>query len=269
LKVGLYGHFGYPETLTLFYLNALRSLGHKVAVNVVEDVDVSIVVKFGADPRVLKGVKVLVWPDPVAHENYADILDRYTPFFEHIFFCDLHPPDIMERYNAKFLPFAVCRWMHYPVDVDERDIKVLFVGTNRPGREFIPNVPGITIYGNEWAPYIRDVYDDTKRWVYARSKIILNNHYLGVGPNERTFQALGMRRFMLTDWVPGMDELGFENYKHFVIYDGFNDLIDKIRYYIKNWMEREEIAEAGYKFVMKNHTYEKRLTEMLTQVVGG
>lgn len=51
--------------------------------------------------------------------------------------------------------------------------------------------------------------------------------------------------------------------KEIVTYSDVDDLAKKIGYYLEHEEERQEIAERGYKRVMKEHTYEKRYKEIL------
>jgi spore maturation protein CgeB len=45
-----------------------------------------------------------------------------------------------------------------------------------------------------------------------------------------------------------------------------NEMMDMIRYYLKNNEARMKIAEAGTKRVLKEHTYELRLRQLLSIV---
>jgi glycosyltransferase involved in cell wall biosynthesis len=59
------------------------------------------------------------------------------------------------------------------------------------------------------------------------------------------------------------ERLGFIDRKNIVIFDGPEDLFEKIDYYLKNHKEREEIAEAGYRLTVEKHTYLHRAKEMI------
>jgi spore maturation protein CgeB len=60
-----------------------------------------------------------------------------------------------------------------------------------------------------------------------------------------------------------MDELGFKDGRHLVLYKGMKDLEDKIRYFLKNEKEREEIAKNGMNFTRKNHNNTLRVQQFL------
>ena len=50
-------------------------------------------------------------------------------------------------------------------------------------------------------------------------------------------------------------------------YENYEDLLEKVLYYIKHDTAREKIALSGYEKVKEFHTYEKRVEEIL-QVIG-
>lgn len=51
-----------------------------------------------------------------------------------------------------------------------------------------------------------------------------------------------------------------------VIYDGPDDLADKLRYYLEHDDEREKIVRAGYERTIRDHTYEKRFREIFDRI---
>jgi spore maturation protein CgeB len=96
---------------------------------------------------------------------------------------------------------------------------------------------------------------------YAQSKIVFNIAMKN-DVNMRCFETLGSRSFLLTDRIDTIEEI-FEDGKHLVLYDSLNDMVEKARYYLSHDDERRKIAEAGYRHVIQNHTFEKRLQFML------
>jgi spore maturation protein CgeB len=49
--------------------------------------------------------------------------------------------------------------------------------------------------------------------------------------------------------------------KEIVCYRGKDDLADKIRYYLKHDAERNRIRQAGYQRCLRDHTWQKRLSD--------
>lgn len=80
--------------------------------------------------------------------------------------------------------------------------------------------------------------------------------------NYRTFETTGCGTFLLTNYTPGLEKL-FEIGKEIVIYNSIEDLDNKVKYFLDNEKEREEIALAGYNRAKKDHTYFERAKKIL------
>lgn len=96
---------------------------------------------------------------------------------------------------------------------------------------------------------------------YAESKIVFNIA-MKEDVNMRCFETLATGSFLLTDWVPSIDDL-FEDGKHLVLYRSLDEAVDKAKYYLAHDEEREKIAQAGYEHVIKNHTIQHRVNLIL------
>ncbi|MDZ4712059.1 MAG: glycosyltransferase [bacterium] len=106
--------------------------------------------------------------------------------------------------------------------------------------------------------------------IYKDSKIVFNDYGEiadGQGVNQRMFEVMGVGSLLLTREA--------ENLKHeypdniFVTFKNEQDCLEKINYYLKNEKEREEIAKAGQKYVLKNFTYDKLMEELDVQLKEG
>ena len=96
---------------------------------------------------------------------------------------------------------------------------------------------------------------------YAQSKVSLNISMTD-DINMRTFEIMGSGSFLLTNWIPTIEEL-FQDGKHLVLYRSFEEAVDKIKYYLSHDFEREQIAKAGYEEVMAKHTIDHRVSKIL------
>jgi len=102
--------------------------------------------------------------------------------------------------------------------------------------------------------------------VFSQSKIVFNKSLRG-DLNQRVFETLSCGRLLLTDRVSnGLEEM-FTDKKHLVIYDEWDDLVKKIRYYLDNSSEREQIAKNGQKEVHQKHTYTHRVRYLVNTVL--
>ncbi|MEM9829424.1 MAG: glycosyltransferase [Bacteroidota bacterium] len=94
--------------------------------------------------------------------------------------------------------------------------------------------------------------------VISKSKIVFNRHsdmskeYKG---NMRVFETLGVGSFMLSDEGVYPEHLIPE--EDFVTYSNEKDLIDKLKYYLKNEAEREDIAANGQRKLFKYYSLSK------------
>lgn len=96
---------------------------------------------------------------------------------------------------------------------------------------------------------------------FCESKIVFNISMLD-DLNMRTFEAMGTGSFLLTNWIPTIEEV-FEDGKHLVLYRSLDEMVDKAKWYLAHDTEREKIAAAGYEEVMAKHTIQHRVNRML------
>ena len=96
---------------------------------------------------------------------------------------------------------------------------------------------------------ISDAYGLQHALEVSKSKINLNFCTTN-GASDRVYKVLAASGFLLSDDWAGRKS-AFEDGKHLVIYDGIDDLNDKIEFYLSNNDVRNEIAIAGHKEVQK------------------
>ena len=56
--------------------------------------------------------------------------------------------------------------------------------------------------------------------------------------------------------------------KEIVTYKSFAELVEKIKFYLKNPGIREKIAKAGQKRTLTTHTYQDRAKTISKQIIG-
>ena len=109
--------------------------------------------------------------------------------------------------------------------------------------------------------------------VYQASRISLN--FSGQGQNQRdakgphgrqlkarTFEVPGAGGFLLTENAPGLERY-FRINKEVATFESVTDLVSKVRHYLDHPDERDEIAVAGHERTIAEHTYDRRISEML------
>jgi glycosyltransferase involved in cell wall biosynthesis len=85
--------------------------------------------------------------------------------------------------------------------------------------------------------------------------------------NYRTFETLGCKTFILTNYTEGLEKL-FDLQKDLVVYTTKEDLKEKVKYYLANPNKRKEIEESGYQTALKRHTYDSRAKYLMRIVAG-
>lgn len=105
--------------------------------------------------------------------------------------------------------------------------------------------------------------------VFQRSRINLNlSASSQLKENQikgRNFEIPACGGFQLSGVAERLEEF-FEPNKEIVLYRSFDELVDKIRYYLAHESERAEVAEEGYQRVLRDHTYEHRFRELFRQM---
>lgn len=110
-------------------------------------------------------------------------------------------------------------------------------------------------------------YDTVMPRVFNGAKI--NLHFaprnIHSAVSLRVFDVLACGGFLLTTWQPEIVEL-FEDEKELVLFSEVDEMLDKIEYYLCHDDERKEIAQNGYKKILKDYTYEKVLQGFFDQL---
>jgi spore maturation protein CgeB len=99
----------------------------------------------------------------------------------------------------------------------------------------------------------------------ARSRITLNRH-INVAENNannmRLFEATGVGALLLTDRKNNLHEL-FEIDKEILAYSNKEEAAELVKYYLAHPEEASQIAQAGQRRTLRDHTYAKRMEELV------
>jgi spore maturation protein CgeB len=85
------------------------------------------------------------------------------------------------------------------------------------------------------------------------------------GLNARTFEIAGIGGFQILHWRVGLSDL-FKDGNELISFNNFNELLEKLEYFLPKDELRKEIAIAGQKRAYKDHTYAHRLKLLLDTV---
>ena len=239
-----------------------------------------------------KGVKLVQWCGLPA----STMLERdriNLPYFDLIF----QPANLADGLRAagatgriEYIPIGIDPEVHHPVPLTAEEQQrygadVCFIGglsrrfhaARRAMVEYaIENGVNIKVWGGYrehfvGSPILRvwqgQIWGQEQVKALCAAKIGLNFHVdhqageLDRGLNLRAFELAACGVFQLLQRVPGVGEF-FEEGKEIVCFDTKEEMLDKIRYYLAHESERQQIAEAARKRVLREHTWGQRITLM-------
>ncbi len=193
-------------------------------------------------------------------------LEYNASAFDYVF---SHDKDNIQIYknigckNVYWLPSAAVNTkIHKKLGLPKKH-DISFVGSKTCRRKEILNV--LEKYFKIFTPNIWDSKEINE--VFNESKIVLNIHLSDL-PNieTRLGEVLGSGSFLLTEELSSQDL--FIDGEHLVQWHkgDIDDLIEKIQYYLSHEDERERIANNGHQFASKQHTFEKRMQQLLSVI---
>lgn len=166
-----------------------------------------------------------------------------------------------EKVNATWLPHAIEPEAYPKLNLASKKYDVCFVGHVNSGNRIDALDKVFKAFPNFY--YGQQLFENAAR-KYAESRVVFNIS-MNDDLNMRVFEVLGSGSLLVTDKVNSIDEL-FKDGVHLITYMSVDEAVDKIRYYLRHDEEREKIALNGYNEVMKNHTFDKRIDEILKSV---
>lgn len=109
----------------------------------------------------------------------------------------------------------------------------------------------------------RSVWNEELVKVYNASKIVLNIHSPQTIPIMRDFEVTGCGAFLLTDYARSLETM-FKPGEEIICYKNIEELKNMVKFYLSHPREREEIARKGYLRAYRNHTYARRMEELVS-----
>jgi hypothetical protein len=171
------------------------------------------------------------------------------------------------------IPYGYCEiheelYRHYAVckSEKEKDIDILYYGALTPRRINVVNQINKMCRENKYNFCVRDntLYDyKEKANLVSRSRIILSitrdepDKY-GTNDSFRLAYLISNKAFVLAEEIG--DKLYEDEMKRAIIfYNGIEDLLNKIKYYMDNEVERLNIAQNGYNFMKDKYNMNNML----------
>lgn len=134
----------------------------------------------------------------------------------------------------------------------------------------------VGLYGMGWG----ELGDGECHYDFAFGKALMSRARLVIGDNQfpdaqafvsnRIFQALAAGGAMLLHQPVNALEVftDLKAGKHYVEWTNYADLKAKITHYLDNEKQRRQIAKQGTNFCRANHSFEKRVEELFTGLIG-
>lgn len=170
------------------------------------------------------------------------------------FFCMQH---VYRGRNDKFLPYAFSPTYHGTLTpAAHADYDIAMLGVLYKERVSLMNA----LRGLGRRVYMKpgDVFDES-RDIYSLARASVNWSSL-LDLTARVFEILGMGLPLFANKVPDLSM--FFREQELIVFEGLNDAIDKITYYLDHPTEMAAIAAAGHKAVQP-HTWDARIDQLL------
>lgn len=104
--------------------------------------------------------------------------------------------------------------------------------------------------------------------IINESEVNLNLSNASVGRTDqikgRDFEVPGCRGLLLTKRLDALGDY-YEIGRDILTYDGIEELEQQIRWALAHPTEADQVREAGYRRVLRDHTYERRFTEIFRE----
>ncbi|OIP62926.1 MAG: hypothetical protein AUK34_02665 [Ignavibacteria bacterium CG2_30_36_16] len=200
--------------------------------------------------------------------------------------------------NVIYLPFGFNKNIYKKIELD-KDIDVSFVGAYNPYRKWIidlliKNGINVKVYGRFWDGNSNWITQEEMVNIFNRSKINLNlsnavfndSRYLlsaikspkaikQLILNKKTreqvkgrhYEINGCGGFQLSYFVSGLNMV-YEIEKEIAVFDNVSNLPELIRFFLKNEILRNQIAQNGYKRSLEEHTAQGYMRKLIDIVSG-
>lgn len=127
------------------------------------------------------------------------------------------------------------------------------------------------VYGKKWPevaglePAARDVYPPQYRAICNSAKVIIGNDLrqdVDLYFSNRTWISLGCGAFLLTRYVPNLEEILKED-EHCAFFRSTEHAVEQVRRYLADDALRQRVAAQGHAYAHAEYSYAKMLERML------
>jgi hypothetical protein len=170
--------------------------------------------------------------------------------------------------QVQWLPLAAAPDVHRQHDLS-RVYDVGFVGNLAIAHRGTPRARRLRLIAERFQTndFYRRYTPEELGQVYSQSRLVFNTSIAG-DVTMRVFEGTACGALVLTDKVAnGLDEL-FDIGREIVVYHDDAELLERIAYYLDHEAERAQIADAGQRRTLAEHTYAHRAQTLLKAVAA-
>ena len=212
--------------------------------------------------------------------------DSWSRYISLFFDYTITSQDFVKEYQKDginiFFHYDYNTYLLKPMNI-KKIYDVTFIGRPKSDRNevikyLLDNGIKVTLFGWDWYKYpeFAKVYNgplsqEDYAKVINQSKINLSPSKAGYSEQRTQYNMKGRyyevslcKSFQLVEKFPTL--LKFFNEKEMGMYSSQEEMLEKIKYYLKNEKEREKIAEAAYKKTITKYNREKNLIEIFTEI---
>jgi len=203
--------------------------------------------------------------------------DNYSKYISKDFFCSITTdPGSYQKYKSNNINVIKSQWAsnpkYYHPTENKKKHEVSFVGQNYGIRKEImehlleKKIP-LEIFGKGWNKYVP--FNELIS-IFHNSKININISASSKNKNlkqikGRVFEVPMCGGFLLTDYTEGLEDY-FEIGKEIICFSDKDDLVKKIKYYLKNEEERKIIAQNGHQAALNRNSWKNRFENIFKEI---
>lgn len=230
------------------------------------------------------GIKTILWQiDPIAHPSIWSYTKVVGKSYDVYVSCE--PGKVIEKLkrngfkNVLYMLGAADGGKMIHSQSLHKTYDISFVGTYDAVREkFLAALEGLDVHIWGWGDWHKSkvskmfegsaLTQEKMLTVYAKSKIVINVNRAKnstIPTNLRPFEAAQVGAFILVDHKINLSEV-FKIGKEIDTFKSPQELRQKITYYLTHSKKRKSIAQAMQIRVKRDHTYDKRLNKLFSEI---
>jgi glycosyltransferase involved in cell wall biosynthesis len=134
----------------------------------------------------------------------------------------------------------------------------------------------IKLFGWNWEKYpeFKDIYGgplESEKMIEVLNQSKINLCFSKLHNSDvsqikgKVFEGGACKTFVLTEYCEDYLEL-FKEGKEIVMFKDKEELLEKVKYYLKNEKQREQIAQAAYSKIIKNYSLDANLKKIFSEI---